>query len=206
MVILGILAIIATLINIWYSYHERIENFFWNWPAYGLIAAGMFINHAYANAAMQIVQATVATYGFFIWTQHRKWSIKETLISVLYDKHHKDHECPVIATTTMSFKEHIYALLGVLAIFIVVRCILNFVNDISPTVDALSFAVPIIGTILYNHKKVEAWFYYVITNLFSCYLAYQAKNWYNMITVGLLAVLCVLCFKRWLKCMREQSR
>ncbi len=200
---IGILAVLAMLINIGYSYYERLESFFWNWPAYGLIAVGMFLNHAYANALMQVMQAGISTYGFFNWSRLRKQSLKETLLSMVYDRKYKDHAHPVIATTRMTLVQHSYALLGGVGVFLLLRWILNFVNDLSPTVDALSFSIYLLAVIQYNHKKIETWIYYFIADIFSGVLAYQAHNWFNVTTMVLMALLCVVCFKRWYRCERK---
>lgn len=203
MTVLGICAITATLINLWYCYHERVENFFWNWPAYGLIAVGMFLNHAYANAAMQIVQAGVSTYGFFIWTRHRNHNLKQMLYSMVHDRHHRSYPSPVIATSRMHLNTHFYSLLAILVITAVLYSILRQVNDIAPVIDAISFAFLLIASIQLNYKKIESWIYFIIADLLSLLLAYKAGNWYNMAAVSLLAVLNMVCFARWFKRMKD---
>ena len=203
--ILGTLAIIATCINIWYSYYERVEAFFWNWPAYGLIAIGMFLNHAYANAVMQITLATVSTYGFFMWTRHRRQPIKGTLLSMVYDRYHSHPGYPILATSRMSFKQHIYTFLVIIVISVAIKNVLELVNDISPWLDAISFSIPLLASIQYNYKKVDSWIYFIIADFFSLALAYKAHNWYNVINMILFIVFCFLCFRRWLKCMNKQK-
>ncbi|MCX7122733.1 MAG: nicotinamide mononucleotide transporter family protein [Gammaproteobacteria bacterium] len=205
MTALGICAIIATFINLWYCYHERIENFFWNWPAYGLVAVGMFINHAYANAAMQIIQAGVSTYGFFIWTRHRNHSLKQMLYSMVHDRHHRSYPNPVIATSRMPLKAHLFSLLAIIVMAAILYSILHRVNDIAPITDAVSFTFLLIASIQLNYKKIESWIYFIIGDLLSLLLAYKAHNWYNMIAVSLLIVLNIICFTRWLRSMRKRS-
>lgn len=203
--ILGLLAIVATLINLWYCYHERVENFFWNWPAYGLIAVGMFLNHAYANATMLIIQAGVSTYGFFIWTKHRNHNLKEMLLSMIYDRHHLEHRSrSVIATSKMSLQAHLYSIFGIVVISACTYWALSFVNDIAQLTDAVSFSIFLVAAIQLNYKKIESWIYYVAADLFSVVLAYQARNWYNIIALFLFLVLNLICFSRWLKSMKKQ--
>src|SRR4051812_34425680 len=108
--ILGILTILSTIINLTYSYFERSENFFWNWPAYGLIAVGMLFDHAYATAVMLIIQAMVSTHGFFIWTRLRNDSWQKRLLTMIYDRDHKKHQAITITLSSMTRKQHFYSL------------------------------------------------------------------------------------------------
>ena len=201
MIILGVFAVLAAIINIWYSYYERVENFFWNWPAYGLIAAGMFINHAYANGMMQILQATVSTYGYFIWTRHRKQGLRDALLNMVYDRHRKHLYPSVIVTTRMSLRDHFYSLLAIVVIAACIYGALSFVDDLEPFTDSFSFAILLVAAILLNHKKVESWLYYTVGDLCSMALAYMAHNWYNMVTLSLFVMLCLVCYRRWRSCM-----
>lgn len=204
--ILELLAVAATVINLWYCYHERVENFFWNWPAYGLIAVGMFLNHAYANATMLIIQAGISTYGFFIWTKHRNHSLKEMLISMIYDRHHIQYRNQsVIAISKMSLRSHLYSIIGIAVISACTYRALGFFNDIEPIIDAVSFAIFPVAAIQLNYKKIDSWIYYVIADLFSMILAYHARNLYNVISLFLFLQLNLICFSRWLKNMKKQK-
>ncbi len=202
MAILGTCAIIATIINLWYCYYERIENFFWNWPAYGFIAIGMFLNHAYANAFMQVIQAGISTYGFFIWTRYRKHNFKEMLYSMVHDKYRKTFPQPVIITSTMSLAAHFYSLIAIFSISFMLFFVLDAVNDISPFIDGLSFTIPLVASIQLNYKKIESWIYLAIGDVLSVFLAYKAHNHYNLVALLLFLALNLICFKRWLKNMQ----
>lgn len=202
--ILGLLAIAATIINLWYCYHERVENFFWNWPAYGLIAIGMFLNHAYANATMLIIQAGVSTYGFFIWTKHRNHDFKEMLISMIYDRHHTQyHNQSVIAISKMSLQFHLYSIIAITMISACAYWILGFVDDIAPLTDAMSFSIFLVAAIQLNYKKIDSWVYYATADLLSILLAYHARNWYNITALFIFLIFNLVCFNRWLKTMKK---
>ncbi len=201
MEILGIATIVATLINILYSYFERVENFFWNWPAYGLIAIGMFMDKAYATAIMLMIQAIVSTHGFFIWTKFRDYSWKDKLISVVYDRHHHLYQHITIRPTTMNLKWHAYAILGTIILFAVTYWILGYTDDISPAIDASSFAIFTAASILLNFKKLENWLYFIAGDIYTVALTYKASNWYNLTSILLFIFLSVITYIRWRKMM-----
>jgi nicotinamide riboside transporter PnuC len=164
----------------------------------------MFLNHAYANATMLVIQAGVSTYGFFIWTQRRNHGFRELLLSMVYDRHHnKCWHQSVIATSRMTLKLHAYSLVAILLTSACAYFVLSVVDDIAPLTDALSFSVFLIAAIQLNYKKIESWLYYVVGDLLSMILACKANNIYNAIALFLFLVLNLICFRRWWKSMNK---
>ena len=197
MTIIGILAILASLINLYYSYYERVENFFWNLPSYGLIAVGMFMCGAYANAFMQISIAITSTYGYFIWTKNRKQKYRDALINMIWDRNHND--CSIIISSRLSLPGHLYSVFGVVIITFCIYYLLSFINDISPGIDALSFAMLFVATIQLNYKKIESWIYYILADCISVVLAYKGNDWYNIVALMIFIILNSICLYAWIR-------
>lgn len=155
---------------------------------------------------MQIIEAVVSGYGFFIWTRNRNLNLKQTLTSIVYDRYHKLTQNSVINTSIMSWQLHVYSWVSIVIVAIVTYGVLGFVNDISPVVDALSFAMLMVATIQLNYKKIDSWIYYVIADIFSIVLAFMGHDWYNVIALLLFIVLDLVCFKRWLVQLQKQAK
>jgi hypothetical protein len=198
MIIIGVCTIIASIINLYYSFYERLENFFWNWPAYGLIAVGLYYDRAYATATMNILQVFISSYGFFIWSKQRNHTVKEMLISSIYDKYHTNSTSKsIIGTSNMRFKDHILSIIGIIFFFTVTYYILGYFNDLSRAIDATGFSITAIAAIQFNYKKLESWLYFIVGDSYSCALAYLGHDWYNFISISLFIILNAVIYFRW---------
>ena len=184
------IAVISGIVSVWYSRKENILVF----PT-GLLNTTIYIylslkGHLLGEASVNLYYTIMSLYGWYLWT--RKDKTNQTYI---------------LEITNSNTKERIQQFLffvGVYAIiyFALVYLKKSFAPEAIPWADALASASAYTAMWLMAKKKVESWFWWVITNIASIPL-YFTKG-YTFTSVQFI-VLLILAIAGWIEWSRKAN-
>jgi len=184
------IAVISGIVSVWYSRKENILVF----PT-GLLNTTIYIylslrGHLLGEASVNLYYTIMSLYGWYLWT--RKDKTNQTYI---------------LEITNSNTKERIHQFLffvGVYAIiyFALVYLKKSFAPEAIPWADALASASAYTAMWLMAKKKVESWFWWVITNIASIPL-YFTKG-YTFTSVQFI-VLLILAIAGWIEWSRKAN-
>jgi nicotinamide mononucleotide transporter len=184
------IAVISGIVSVWYSRKENILVF----PT-GLLNTTIYIylslkGHLLGEASVNLYYTIMSLYGWFLWTRKNK----------------TNHEF-ILQITNSNTKERIQQFLffaGVYAIiyFALVYLKQSFAPEAIPWADALASASAYTAMWLMAKKKVESWFWWVVTNIASIPL-YFIKG-YTFTSVQFI-VLLILANAGWIEWSRKAN-
>jgi nicotinamide mononucleotide transporter len=184
------IAVISGIVSVWYSRKENILVF----PT-GLLNTTIYIylslkGHLLGEASVNLYYTIMSLYGWFLWTRKNK----------------TNHEF-ILQITNSNTKERIQQFLffaGVYAIiyFALVYLKQSFAPEAIPWADALASASAYTAMWLMAKKKVESWFWWVVTNISSIPL-YFIKG-YTFTSVQFI-VLLILAIAGWIEWSRKAN-
>jgi nicotinamide mononucleotide transporter len=184
------IAVISGIVSVWYSRKENILVF----PT-GLLNTTIYIylslkGHLLGEASVNLYYTIMSLYGWYLWT--RKNQTNQELI---------------LQITNSNSKERIQQFLffvGVYAIiyFSLVYLKKSFAPEAIPWADALASASAYTAMWLMAKKKVESWFWWVLTNIASIPL-YFIKG-YTFTSVQFI-VLLILAIAGWIEWSRKAN-
>ncbi|MCE2675255.1 MAG: nicotinamide riboside transporter PnuC [Sediminibacterium sp.] len=184
------IAVISGIVSVWYSRKENILVF----PT-GLLNTTIYIylslkGHLLGEASVNLYYTIMSLYGWFLWTRKNK----------------TNHEF-ILQITNSNTKERIQQFLffaGVYAIiyFALVYLKQSFAPEAIPWADALASASAYTAMWLMAKKKVESWFWWVVTNIASIPL-YFIKG-YTFTSVQFI-VLLILAIAGWIEWSRKAN-
>jgi len=184
------IAVISGIVSVWYSRKENILVF----PT-GLLNTTIYIylslkGHLLGEASVNLYYTIMSLYGWFLWTRKNK----------------TNHEF-ILQITNSNTKERIQQFLffaGVYAIiyFALVYLKQSFAPEAIPWADALASASAYTAMWLMAKKKVESWFWWVLTNIASIPL-YFIKG-YTFTSVQFI-VLLILAIAGWIEWSRKAN-
>ena len=184
------IAVISGIVSVWYSRKENILVF----PT-GLLNTTIYIylsfkGHLLGEASVNLYYTIMSLYGWYLWT--RKNQTNQELI---------------LQITNSNTKERIQQFLffaGVYAIiyFALVYLRKSFAPEAIPWADALASASAYTAMWLMAKKKVESWFWWVLTNIASIPL-YFIKG-YTFTSVQFI-VLLILAIAGWIEWSRKAN-
>jgi nicotinamide mononucleotide transporter len=184
------IAVISGIVSVWYSRKENILVF----PT-GLLNTTIYIylslkGHLLGEASVNLYYTIMSLYGWFLWTR----------------KNQTNHEF-ILQITNSNTKERIQQFLffaGVYAIiyFALVYLKQSFAPEAIPWADALASASAYTAMWLMAKKKVESWFWWVVTNIASIPL-YFIKG-YTFTSVQFI-VLLILAIAGWIEWSRKAN-
>jgi nicotinamide mononucleotide transporter len=184
------IAVISGIVSVWYSRKENILVF----PT-GLLNTTIYIylslkGHLLGEASVNLYYTIMSLYGWFLWTRKNK----------------TNHEF-ILQITNSNTKERIQQFLffaGVYAIiyFALVYLKQSFAPEAIPLADALASASAYTAMWLMAKKKVESWFWWVVTNIASIPL-YFIKG-YTFTSVQFI-VLLILAIAGWIEWSRKAN-
>jgi nicotinamide mononucleotide transporter len=184
------IAVISGILSVWYSRKENILVF----PT-GLLNTTIYIylsfkGHLLGEASVNLYYTIMSLYGWYLWT--RKNQTNQELI---------------LQITNSNTKERIQQFLffaGVYAIiyFALVYLKKSFAPEAIPWADALASASAYTAMWLMAKKKVESWFWWVLTNIASIPL-YFIKG-YTFTSVQFI-VLLILAIAGWIEWSRKAN-
>ena len=184
------IAVISGIVSVWYSRKENILVF----PT-GLLNTTIYIylsfkGHLLGEASVNLYYTIMSLYGWYLWTRKNQTN-QEFILQI----------------TNSNTKERIQQFLffaGVYAIiyFALVYVKQSFAPEAIPWADALASASAYTAMWLMAKKKVESWFWWVLTNIASIPL-YFIKG-YTFTSVQFI-VLLTLAIAGWIEWSRKAN-
>lgn len=172
------IAVIAGIISVWFSKKENILVY----PT-GLINTILYIylsakGALYGEASVNLYYTVMSLYGWFQW--NRKDTAQHPLLQISFsNKNWIVLQCGFF----LFFFILLLLILQVLRIY--------FAEDVIPLADAFASASAFTGMWLMTRKKVESWYWWILTNLISIPL-YFVKGY--VVTSFYYLILLILAF------------
>jgi nicotinamide mononucleotide transporter len=184
------IAVISGIVSVWYSRKENILVF----PT-GLLNTTIYIylslkGHLLGEASVNLYYTIMSLYGWYLWT--RKNQTNQELILQITNSNSKER------IQQFSFFAGVYAIIY----FSLVYLKKSFAPEAIPWADALASASAYTAMWLMAKKKVESWFWWVLTNIASIPL-YFIKG-YTFTSVQFI-VLLILAIAGWIEWSRKAN-
>ena len=184
------IAVISGIVSVWYSRKENILVF----PT-GLLNTTIYIylslkGHLLGEASVNLYYTIMSLYGWYLWT--RKNQTNQELILQITNSHTKER------IQQFLFFAGVYAIIY----FALVYLKQSFAPEAIPWADALASASAYTAMWLMAKKKVESWFWWVVTNIASIPL-YFIKG-YTFTSVQFI-VLLILAIAGWIEWSRKAN-
>lgn len=183
---LEFIAVLAGISSVWFSKKEQVLVY----PV-GLINTTIFVylsfkGHLLGEASVNIYYTVMSVYGWWLWT--RKNDQQQTILQIQFS----------------SSKEVLQQLLFFAAFYVVLYTALyfsktSFAPGAIPWADALSSAAAYTGMWLMAKKKVESWYYWIATNIFSIPLYFVKGYVFTSVQFAVLLALAVAGLIAWRK-------
>jgi nicotinamide mononucleotide transporter len=183
---LEFVAVLAGIASVWFSKKEQVLVY----PV-GLINTTIFVylsfkGHLLGEASVNIYYTVMSIYGWWLWT--RKNEQQETILQIRFS----------------SKKELLQQLLFFGSFYIVLYTALyfykaSFAPGAIPWADALSSAAAYTGMWLMAQKKVESWYYWIATNIFSIPLYFVKGYVFTSVQFFVLLMLAIAGLIEWRK-------
>jgi nicotinamide mononucleotide transporter len=183
---LEFIAVLAGIASVWFSKKEQVLVY----PV-GLINTTIFVylsfkGHLLGEASVNIYYTVMSVYGWWLWT--RKNEQQESVLHIQFSTQ----------------KELLQQLLFFAAFYVVLYTALyfsktSFAPGAIPWADALSSAAAYTGMWLMAKKKVESWYYWIATNIFSIPLYFVKGYVFTSVQFAVLLALAVAGLIAWRK-------
>ncbi len=172
------IAVIAGILSVWFSRKENILVY-----PIGLINTIFYTylsikESLFGEASVNLYYTAMSIYGWYMWSKVDK------------------HQQLTLKITYSSQREWLHQILFFTSFYIVIFTALflikkGFAPDVIPWADALASASAFTGMWLMAKKKVESWYWWVITNICSIPL-YYVKHY--MFTSAYYFILLIMAF------------
>jgi len=183
---LEFIAVLAGIASVWFSKKEQVLVY----PV-GLINTTIFVylsfkGHLLGEASVNIYYSVMSIYGWWLWT--RKNDQQQTILQIQFS----------------NSKEVLQQLLFFATFYVVLYTALyfsktSFAPGAIPWADALSSAAAYTGMWLMAKKKVESWYYWIATNIFSIPLYFVKGYVFTSVQFAVLLALAVAGLIAWRK-------
>jgi nicotinamide mononucleotide transporter len=183
---LEFIAVLAGIASVWFSKKEQVLVY----PV-GLINTTIFVylsfkGHLLGEASVNIYYTVMSVYGWWLWT--RKNEQQQTVLQIQFS----------------TSKELLQQLLFFAAFYVVLYTALyfsktSFAPGAIPWADALSSAAAYTGMWLMAKKKVESWYYWIATNIFSIPLYFVKGYVFTSVQFVVLLALAIAGLIEWRK-------
>jgi nicotinamide mononucleotide transporter len=183
---LEFIAVLAGIASVWFSKKEQVLVY----PV-GLINTTIFVylsfkGHLLGEASVNIYYTIMSVYGWWLWT--RKNEQQEAILQIQFS----------------TSKELLQQLLFFAAFYMVLYTALyyakaSFADGAIPWADALSSAAAYTGMWLMAKKKVESWYYWIATNIFSIPLYFVKGYVFTSVQFAVLLALAIAGLIAWRK-------
>lgn len=185
------IAVISGIVSVWYSRKENILVF----PT-GLLNTTIYIylsfkGHLLGEASVNLYYTIMSLYGWYLWT--RKNQTNQEFILQITNSNTKQR------VQQFLFFAGVYAIIY----FALVYLKKSFAPEAIPWADALASASAYTAMWLMAKKKVESWFWWVLTNIASIPL-YFIKG-YTFTSVQFI-VLLILAIAGWIEWSKKASQ
>jgi len=183
---LEFIAVLAGIASVWFSKKEQVLVY----PV-GLINTTIFVylsfkGHLLGEASVNIYYSVMSIYGWWLWT--RKNDQQQTILQIQFS----------------TSKEVLQQLLFFATFYVVLYAALyfsktSFAPGAIPWADALSSAAAYTGMWLMAKKKVESWYYWISTNIFSIPLYFVKGYVFTSVQFFVLLMLAIAGLIEWRK-------
>jgi nicotinamide mononucleotide transporter len=183
---LEFIAVLAGIASVWFSKKEQVLVY----PV-GLINTTIFVylsfkGHLLGEASVNIYYTIMSVYGWWLWT--RKNEQQQTVLQIQFSTQ----------------KELLQQLLFFATFYAVLYTALyyakaSFAEGAIPWADALSSAAAYTGMWLMAKKKVESWYYWIATNIFSIPLYFVKGYVFTSVQFAVLLALAIAGLIAWRK-------
>jgi nicotinamide mononucleotide transporter len=184
------IAVISGIVSVWYSRKENILVF----PT-GLLNTTIYIylsfkGHLLGEASVNLYYTIMSLYGWYLWTRKNQTN-QEFILQI----------------TNSNTKQRIQQFLFFAGVYVIIYFALvyvkqSFAPEAIPWADALASASAYTAMWLMAKKKVESWFWWVLTNIASIPL-YFIKG-YTFTSVQFI-VLLILAIAGWIEWSRKAN-
>jgi nicotinamide mononucleotide transporter len=193
--LLEYIAVIAGIVSVWFSQREQV----WVYPT-GLINTSLFIyicweGQLFGEASVNLYYTIMSLYGWWLWT--RKNEQAETVWKIQFSTQKE-------WVMQLLFFGVTYGLL-----FSAISWLQSsFAPDAIPWADALASASAYTGMWLMARKKVESWYWWILTNITSIPLFYIKGYVFTTVQFMVLLLMAVYGWKAWQKkaLIQEESK
>jgi len=178
------IAVICGIASVWYSRKEDVMVF----PT-GLINTAIYIwlsykGHLLGEAAVNLYYTIMSIYGWWLWTR----------------KDREQH--PLLQITYSNRKWILYQLLFFSLFFIVLFVLLTyakqgFAKEAIPLADSFAAAAAFTGMWLMAKKKVESWYWWIVTNVASIPLYFVKQYVFTSVYYIVLLVMAFYGLAEW---------
>lgn len=190
--LLEYIAVFAGIASVWFS---RIENIL-VYPV-GLVNTIIYIyisiqGSLFGEAGVNLYYTIMSIYGWVLWTR----------------KDQQQHHLVVI--TTSSRKEWLQQISFFTFFYLVIFLLLTYLKrkfapGAIPWADAFASAAAFTGMWLMAKKKVESWYWWIVTNIASIPLYFAKQYVFTSVYYLVLLVMAVFGLMEWKKRSREAS-
>lgn len=187
------IAVFSGIISVWYSKKENILVY----PT-GLLNTTIYIyisikGNLIGEASVNLYYTIMSLYGWFLWS--RVDPNKNTV---------------VLQITKSTLKDWINQLLFFSGFYIVIYFSLVFLKrefapEAIPWADALSSAAAYTAMWLMARKKVESWFWWILTNLASIPLYFIKGYAFTSVQFIILLILAIAGWRSWLEKVKTKN-
>lgn len=184
------IAVLAGIISVWYSRKENILVY----PV-GLVNTILYIylsikGHLLGEASVNFYYTIMSIYGWYLWT--RKNQAKQLVLHI----------------SNSGKKEWMQQILFFAAFYIGLFLILSYVKrgfapDAIPWADALASASAYTGMWLMAKKKVESWYWWIVTNIASIPLYFVKHYVFTSVYYFILLIMAVWGLIEWSRKARQ---
>lgn len=179
------IAVISGIVSVWYSRKENILVY----PT-GLLNTTLYIyistrGHLLGEASVNIYYTIMSIYGWYLWTRIDP-----------------NKQTPLLKITSSTLKDWRNQLLFFLGFYLVIYFSLVFLKkefapEAIPWADALASASAYTGMWLMAKKKLESWFWWVVTNIASIPLYFIKGYAFTSVQFIILLILAIAGWKSW---------
>lgn len=186
------IAVFAGIGSVWYSTKENILVY-----PIGLINTTFYIylsykGHLLGEASVNLYYTIMSIYGWYLWTRKKE-----------------DHKTNALQITHSSKKEWIQQLVFFSAFYIIIFMALTyakaaFAPEAIPWADAFASATAYTGMWFMAKKKMENWYWWILTNIASIPLYFIKGYAFTSVQFIVLLILAIVGLQAWKKQIREK--
>ena len=180
------IAVVSGIVSVWYSKKENILVY----PT-GLLNTTIYIyisvkGHLLGEASVNLYYTVMSLYGWYLWT--RVDPNKQTII------------LQITKSTVKDWRNQVLFFVGfyIVIYFSLLFLKREFAPEAIPWADALASASAYTAMWLMARKKVESWFWWIITNMASIPLYFSKGYAFTSVQFIILLILAIAGWSSWL--------
>ncbi len=189
---LEFIAVASGIISVWFSKKENI----WVYPL-GLVNTILYIyisvkGHLLGEASVNVFYTVMSIYGWVLWARK------------------DDQKHPVVQITSASTKEWLIHLTFFSSLYFIIFISLTYLKkDFAlgaiPAADAFASATAYTGMLLMAKKKVESWYWWIVTNIASIPLYFVKGYVFTSFQFVILLIMAFMGLVSWKNKVRHAT-